>query len=149
VIQTALGNGTTHKRLHCRGGRERQVRSERRGGVGTAPDLLQLLRIDAGGAWVAQHSSRQHQKRLCWPSQASRTSQRMLHETGAWLTRILACMSTLGGSRLARASRAPSIGPTHRPRPARWSASRSRHHPGPTSKTCQKVKRRMKRHMVR
>jgi hypothetical protein len=30
--------------------RERQVRSERRGGVGTAPDLLQLLHIDAGGA---------------------------------------------------------------------------------------------------
>jgi hypothetical protein len=110
-----------------------QDRRERRGEAGTSPDLLPLLQTHAGGTWVARHSSRQHQKRLCWPSQASRMSQRMLHETGAWLTCISASRrSPEGGGPsglLLQHSTHPPVPPHSPERPA----SSCKHHPAASS----------------
>jgi hypothetical protein len=118
-----------------------QVWSERRTGAGTSLGLLPLLQTHAGGAWAARHSNRQHQKRLCWPSQASRTSQRMLHETRAWLTCISAWGRPRAGSGLSCSVPPHPPHPSHPPRSAERAASSCRHHPAAICDPLQKGNR--------
>ena len=94
-------------------------------------------------AWIPRvpglhHTSTHHQKSTCWPSQASQMRQRVLHETGAWLTCITTSPRSPQGGSPSGLLLQHSIHPPDPPHSAWQLISRSGHHPGPTCKTLSK-----------